>query len=78
MSGTALESLKVRPQTTPKPNPNPPKLTHLCVQAYVEQIILDPKNRDILAIVKGARNGAVYGAKVRFPHALVYAYIRSP
>ncbi|KAI9095945.1 Tim17/Tim22/Tim23/Pmp24 family-domain-containing protein [Phlyctochytrium arcticum] len=26
---------------------------------------------DFLAIVKGFRNGAVYGAKVRFPHALV-------
>ena len=32
---------------------------------------LDPKHHDLLAIVKGARNGAVYGAKVRFPHALV-------
>lgn len=53
-------------------------MTHLRVQAYVEQIILDPKYRDVLAIVKGARNGAVYGAKVRFPHALVYAYVQSP
>ncbi|KAK3355544.1 peroxisomal membrane protein 4 [Neurospora tetraspora] len=41
------------------------------LKASVEQIILDPKYRDVLAIVKGARNGAVYGAKVRFPHALV-------
>ncbi|KAK3955654.1 Tim17/Tim22/Tim23/Pmp24 family-domain-containing protein [Pseudoneurospora amorphoporcata] len=41
------------------------------LKASIEQIILDPKYRDVLAIVKGARNGAVYGAKVRFPHALV-------
>ena len=34
-------------------------------------VILDPQYADVLAIVKAARNGAVYGAKVRFPHALV-------
>jgi peroxisomal membrane protein 4 len=37
----------------------------------LERVILDPKNADILAVLKAARNGAVYGAKVRFPHALV-------
>ncbi|KAK1449900.1 peroxisomal membrane protein 24 [Colletotrichum melonis] len=42
------------------------------LKAAIERIILDPKYHDILAVVKGARNGAVYGAKVRFPHALVY------
>ncbi|KJR85214.1 peroxisomal membrane protein 4 [Sporothrix schenckii 1099-18] len=42
------------------------------LKAVAEQIVLDPKYHDLLAIVKGARNGAVYGAKVRFPHALVY------
>ncbi|KAK3335627.1 Tim17/Tim22/Tim23/Pmp24 family-domain-containing protein [Cercophora scortea] len=41
------------------------------LKASVERIILDPKYHDILAIVKAARNGAVYGTKVRFPHALV-------
>ncbi|KAK4218803.1 peroxisomal membrane protein 4 [Rhypophila decipiens] len=41
------------------------------LRASVERIILDPKYHDVLAVVKGARNGAVYGAKVRFPHALV-------
>jgi peroxisomal membrane protein 4 len=40
----------------------------------IEDIILNPKYADLLAIVKGARNGAVYGARVRFPHALVYAF----
>jgi len=47
-------------------------------QAAVESIILDPKYHDLLAIVKGARNGAVYGAKVRFPHALVYDFLFLP
>ncbi|KAI8971042.1 peroxisomal membrane protein 4 [Pilobolus umbonatus] len=37
----------------------------------LRQIILDPKYHDILTILKGCRNGIVYGAKVRFPHALV-------
>lgn len=43
----------------------------LMLQKAVEGVILDPKYHDIFTIVKGARNGAVYGAKVRFPHALV-------
>lgn len=42
------------------------------IQAAIEKIILNPKYAGILAVVKAARNGAVYGAKVRFPHALVY------
>lgn len=37
----------------------------------IEQIILDPKYHDLLSILKGFRSGIVYGAKVRFPHALV-------
>lgn len=41
------------------------------LKATAERIILDPKYHDLLSIVKAARNGAVYGAKVRFPHALV-------
>lgn len=40
-------------------------------QTAIERIILDPKYHDVLAVLKGARNGAVYGTKVRFPHALV-------
>ncbi|CAG8798790.1 14728_t:CDS:2, partial [Dentiscutata erythropus] len=34
-----------------------------------------PEHRDVLAIVKGFRNGAVYGAKIRFPHALVMTFL---
>ncbi|CAK7208903.1 hypothetical protein SBRCBS47491_000255 [Sporothrix bragantina] len=45
------------------------------LKVIAEQIALDPKYHDILAIVKGARNGAVYGAKVRFPHALVMVFL---
>ena len=41
----------------------------------IENIIHNPKYHDVLAIVKGFRNGAVYGAKVRFPHALVMTLI---
>lgn len=41
-------------------------------QKALEKIILDPKYHDVLTLVKGIRNGIVYGSKVRFPHALVY------
>ncbi|EXJ74073.1 uncharacterized protein A1O5_02367 [Cladophialophora psammophila CBS 110553] len=41
----------------------------------VESIILNPDLAPLLAIVKAARNGAVYGAKVRFPHALVMVFL---
>ena len=48
------------------------------MQATAERVILDPKYHDLLAVVKAARNGAVYGTKVRFPHALVYDTTRPP
>ncbi|KAF9362583.1 MAG: Tim17/Tim22/Tim23/Pmp24 family-domain-containing protein [Benniella sp.] len=35
------------------------------------KFILTPEYHDFLSIVKGFRNGLVYGAKIRFPHALV-------
>lgn len=38
---------------------------------------LSPANHDLLGVVKGARNGIVYGCKVRFPHALVMAALFS-
>ncbi|KAI9846521.1 MAG: hypothetical protein M1837_003942 [Sclerophora amabilis] len=41
------------------------------IKDVVNSVILDPQYADVLTIVKAARNGAVYGAKVRFPHALV-------
>ncbi|KAH9888201.1 peroxisomal membrane protein 4 [Xylariomycetidae sp. FL2044] len=45
------------------------------IKASIERVILDPAYHDILSVVKGARNGAVYGAKVRFPHALVMVFL---
>jgi hypothetical protein len=44
-------------------------------QAALEKIALDPKYHDVLTLVKGVRNGVVYGSKVRFPHALVYVLV---
>ncbi|KAL1919353.1 uncharacterized protein VTP21DRAFT_2046 [Calcarisporiella thermophila] len=41
----------------------------------LEKIILDPHYHDLLAIIKGFRNGIVYGAKIRFPHALVMTFL---
>jgi len=41
----------------------------------LESVILNPKYADYLALLKAARNGAVYGAKVRFPHALVMIFL---
>ena len=40
-------------------------------QEVLERIILNPKYTPYLTLVKAARNGLIYGAKVRFPHALV-------
>ncbi|KAK9454063.1 Tim17/Tim22/Tim23/Pmp24 family-domain-containing protein [Dipodascopsis uninucleata] len=37
----------------------------------LDKIVLDPRYHDVLEIVKGVRNGAVYGGKVRLCHALV-------
>lgn len=45
------------------------------VKAAVERGILDPKYHSLLTIVKGARNGIVYGTKIRFPHALVMVFL---
>ncbi|KAJ7630620.1 Tim17/Tim22/Tim23/Pmp24 family-domain-containing protein [Roridomyces roridus] len=41
----------------------------------LEDLILNPAYQPYLAILKGARNGLVYGVKVRFPHALVMAIL---
>ncbi|OQE23248.1 hypothetical protein PENSTE_c009G09285 [Penicillium steckii] len=37
----------------------------------MEELVLQPEFQPILSLFKGARNGIVYGSKVRFPHALV-------
>lgn len=41
----------------------------------IESFIKDPKYAEYLALVKGARNGLVYGARIRFPHAVVMAIL---
>ncbi|KAI8818534.1 Tim17/Tim22/Tim23/Pmp24 family-domain-containing protein [Fimicolochytrium jonesii] len=38
-------------------------------------LLASGQHHDLLSIVKGFRNGAVYGAKVRFPHALVMTFL---
>ncbi|ODO08426.1 peroxisomal membrane protein 4 [Cryptococcus wingfieldii CBS 7118] len=43
----------------------------------LQRFLLDPANHDLLAILKGARNGLVYGCKIRFPHALVMTFLFS-
>ncbi|RAL13586.1 Tim17/Tim22/Tim23/Pmp24 family protein [Aspergillus homomorphus CBS 101889] len=39
--------------------------------ASLDALITNPELAPLLSLLKGIRNGAVYGAKVRFPHALV-------
>ncbi|KAH9921981.1 peroxisomal membrane protein 4 [Epithele typhae] len=41
----------------------------------IQALITDPAYHDYLSILKGARNGFVYGVKVRFPHALIMAIL---
>ncbi|KAM5538263.1 hypothetical protein V8D89_008150 [Ganoderma adspersum] len=41
----------------------------------LEAVLSNPAYHDYLAILKGARNGFVYGVKVRFPHALIMAIL---
>lgn len=41
----------------------------------INNILQDPRFHDILAIVKGTKNGIVYGAKLRFSHALVMSFL---
>ncbi|KAJ5777049.1 hypothetical protein N7520_000295 [Penicillium odoratum] len=41
----------------------------------LDALILKPELQPLLSLVKGARNGIVYGSKVRFPHALVMIFL---
>ncbi|KAI6045044.1 Tim17/Tim22/Tim23/Pmp24 family-domain-containing protein [Pisolithus marmoratus] len=41
----------------------------------VDTWLLNPAFHDYLAILKGARNGFIYGVKVRFPHAVVMSIL---
>ncbi|KAJ2082310.1 hypothetical protein H4R24_001686 [Coemansia sp. RSA 988] len=37
----------------------------------MDDTVLDPRYHSVLSLIKGFRNGVVYGTKIRFPHALV-------
>ncbi|CEP22780.1 PMP4 [Cyberlindnera jadinii] len=41
----------------------------------INDIISDPKNRELLQVVKSMRNGLIYGGKLRFAHTLVMQFI---
>lgn len=45
------------------------------LQSSINGVLLDPRYHDVLTLVKGLRNGIVYGTKVRFPHALVMIFL---
>ena len=50
-------------------------LTITLQQAALERIVLNPDYHAPLTLLKAIRNGAVYGTKVRFPHALVMIFL---
>ncbi|KAK9471350.1 Tim17/Tim22/Tim23/Pmp24 family-domain-containing protein [Dipodascopsis tothii] len=45
------------------------------ILSKLDRVVTSGDYHDFLTLVKGARNGAVYGAKVRFSHALVTALL---
>ncbi|GAA89305.1 peroxisomal membrane protein (PmpP24) [Aspergillus luchuensis IFO 4308] len=45
------------------------------LMSRLDSLVTNPDLAPLLALVKGVRNGAVYGAKVRFPHALVMIFL---
>ena len=46
------------------------------VQSRLDTLVTNPDLAPLLSLLKGVRNGVVYGSKVRFPHALVYVFCR--
>ncbi|EPS31361.1 hypothetical protein PDE_06316 [Penicillium oxalicum 114-2] len=45
------------------------------LMSRLDALVLNPELAPLLSLVKGARNGIVYGSKVRFPHALVMIFL---
>ncbi|KAL2870009.1 Tim17/Tim22/Tim23/Pmp24 family protein [Aspergillus lucknowensis] len=45
------------------------------VVSRLDALVTNPDLAPLLSLLKGIRNGAVYGAKVRFPHALVMIFL---
>ena len=56
---------------------DPSSLIH-AAQHALTNILLDPNYHLPLSLIKGLRNGLVYGTKIRFPHALVMALLFRP
>ena len=44
----------------------------------LRRLLMSPGLQPYLAVIKGARSGVVYGAKVRAPHALVMSLLFRP
>ncbi|KAJ5936147.1 hypothetical protein N7454_005445 [Penicillium verhagenii] len=49
--------------------------TLLSSKTQLDALVLKPELQPLLSLIKGARNGIVYGSKVRFPHALVMIFL---
>ncbi|KAH3683408.1 hypothetical protein WICPIJ_005627 [Wickerhamomyces pijperi] len=45
------------------------------LEKIINQILLNPSNKDVLAIFKSMRNGVHYGTKIRFAHSLVMSLL---
>ncbi|EPQ27069.1 uncharacterized protein PFL1_05353 [Pseudozyma flocculosa PF-1] len=45
------------------------------LEQKLTQLALNPAYHDLFTIIKACRNGLVYGAKIRFPHALVMTFL---
>ncbi|PWY89327.1 peroxisomal membrane protein 4 [Aspergillus heteromorphus CBS 117.55] len=45
------------------------------LMSSLDTLVTNPDLAPLLSLFKGIRNGAVYGAKVRFPHALVMIFL---
>ena len=50
-------------------------LTCYAVEKAIASVLFNPEYRGVLSILKGMRNGVVYGTKIRFPHALVMTMV---
>ncbi|RJE23246.1 Peroxisomal membrane protein [Aspergillus sclerotialis] len=45
------------------------------LMSRLDTFVTNPDFAPVLSLVKGVRNGVVYGSKVRFPHALVMIFL---
>lgn len=52
-----------------------PTIIEMSTLEIINSILANPAYHDYLAILKGARNGLVYGVKIRFPHALLMSIL---